>query len=861
MKQLILGMMAHVDSGKTSLSEAMLYTTGTIQKLGRVDHKDAYLDTHSLERARGITIFSKQARFSTEQTRVTLLDTPGHADFSAEMERVVPVLDYAVLVISGTDGVQAHTETIWRVLNRYHVPVFLFVNKMDLPGANREEILRELRQRLSPDCVDFSDSAHYMEEAALCDEALLETYMETGTLPENLLAEQIARRRLFPVYFGSALKLEGISEFLSALDRLTLERVYPPEFGATVYQIGRDNQGNRLTYLKVTGGTLRVRTPLQYRTRGEETLEEKVHQIRLYSGRQFEQAEEIPAGTVCAVTGLTGTWPGQGLGAQPDAAAPMLEPVLSYRIRLPEGVDARVMLPKLRQLEEEDPMLRIVWNERLQEIHAELMGAIQIEILKSLILERFDVAVEIDSGHILYRETIADTVEGVGHFEPLRHYAEAHILLEPMEPGSGIVVDTRCSEDMLDRNWQRMILGRLLEKQYPGVLTGSPLTDVKMTLLAGRAHLKHTEGGDFRQATDRAVRQGLMQAKSVLLEPVYRFRLEVPAEQLGRAINDIRAMSGTFQSPEGFGEMVTVTGTAPVAALAEYPTEVAAYTRGRGKLSCTPAGYAPCHNAEQVIAEMGYDPERDVEHPTASVFCAHGAGFNVPWNQVREYMHVDTGLDREQPEEGNLQPVIRTRNLDLDEKELEAIMRREFGEIKRPQYRSAKQEMQRERMQQTNLPKKEYIIVDGYNMIFAWDGLKDLAQTDLDGARNRLMDILSEYRAFRGCELVLVFDAYKVEGNLGSKFDRNKLHVVYTKENETGDLYIEKLANSIGTNYRVRVATSDALIQLSALRSGVLRISAREFEREVQDVQRQIREVVAKSGERPKKEPKPIEKL
>ena len=860
MKQLILGMMAHVDSGKTSLSEAMLYTTGTIQKLGRVDHKDAYLDTHSLERARGITIFSKQARFSTEQTRVTLLDTPGHADFSAEMERVVPVLDYAVLVISGTDGVQAHTETIWRVLNRYHVPVFLFVNKMDLPGANREEILRELRQRLSPDCVDFSDSAHYMEEAALCDEALLETYMETGALPEDLLAEQIARRRLFPVYFGSALKLEGITEFLSALDRLTLERVYPPEFGATVYQIGRDNQGNRLTYLKVTGGTLRVRTPLQYRTRGEETLEEKVHQIRLYSGRQFEQAEEIPAGTVCAVTGLTGTWPGQGLGAQPDAAAPMLEPVLSYRIRLPEDVDARVMLPKLRQLEEEDPMLRIVWNERLQEIHAELMGAIQIEILKSLILERFDVAVEIDSGHILYRETIADTVEGVGHFEPLRHYAEAHILLEPMEPGSGIVVDTRCSEDMLDRNWQRMILGRLLEKQYPGVLTGSPLTDVKMTLLAGRAHLKHTEGGDFRQATDRAVRQGLMQAKSVLLEPVYRFRLEVPAEQLGRAINDIRAMSGTFQSPEGFGEMVTVTGTAPVATLAEYPTEVAAYTRGRGKLSCTPAGYAPCHNAEQVIAEMGYDPERDVEHPTGSVFCAHGAGFNVPWNQVREYMHVDTGLDREQPEEGNLQPVIRTRNLDLDEKELEAIMRREFGEIKRPQYRSAKQEMQRERMQQTAVPKKEYIIVDGYNMIFAWDELKDLAQTDLDGARNRLMDILSEYRAFRGCELVLVFDAYKVEGNLGSKFDRNKLHVVYTKENETGDLYIEKLANSIGTNYRVRVATSDALIQLSALRSGVLRISAREFEREVQDVQRQIREVVAKSGERSKKEPKPLEK-
>lgn len=860
MKQLILGMMAHVDSGKTSLSEAMLYTTGTIQKLGRVDHKDAYLDTHSLERARGITIFSKQARFSTEQTRVTLLDTPGHADFSAEMERVVPVLDYAVLVISGTDGVQAHTETIWRVLNRYHVPVFLFVNKMDLPGANREEILRELRQRLSADCVDFSDSTHYMEEAALCDEALLETYMETGALPDDLLAEQIARRRLFPVYFGSALKLEGITEFLSALDRLTLERVYPPEFGATVYQIGRDNQGNRLTYLKVTGGTLRVRTPVQYRTRGEETLEEKVHQIRLYSGRQFEQAEEIPAGTVCAVTGLTGTWPGQGLGAQSDAAAPMLEPVLSYRIRLPEDVDARVMLPKLRQLEEEDPMLRIVWNERLQEIHAELMGAIQIEILKSLILERFDVAVEIDSGHILYRETIADTVEGVGHFEPLRHYAEAHILLEPMEPGSGIVVDTRCSEDMLDRNWQRMILGRLLEKQYPGVLTGSPLTDVKMTLLAGRAHLKHTEGGDFRQATDRAVRQGLMQAKSVLLEPVYRFRLEVPAEQLGRAINDIRAMSGTFQSPEGFGEMVTVTGTAPVAALAEYPTEVAAYTRGRGKLSCTPAGYAPCHNAEQVIAEMGYDPERDVEHPTGSVFCAHGAGFNVPWHQVREYMHVDTGLDREQPEERDLQPVIRTRNLDLDEKELEAIMRREFGEIKRPQYRSAKQEMQRERMQQTAVPKKEYIIVDGYNMIFAWDELKDLTQTDLDGARNRLMDILSEYRAFRGCELVLVFDAYKVEGNLGSKFDRNKLHVVYTKENETGDLYIEKLANSIGTNYRVRVATSDALIQLSALRSGVLRISAREFEREVQDVQRQIREVVAKSGERPKKELNPLEK-
>ena len=848
MKQLVVGIMAHVDSGKTTLSEAMLYHAGAIKKLGRVDHKDAYLDTHALERQRGITIFSKQAMFSTENMDVTLLDTPGHADFSAEMERVLHVLDYAILVISGTDGVQAHTETVWRLLRRYHVPTFLFVNKMDLAGADKAAVLRDLRKNLSENCLDFTYGEDLSEELAMCDEALLERYMETGEITDGDIAALIRERKLFPCYFGSALKLDGVEEFLTGLDKFTLAPAYPSQFGAKVYKIARDAQGNRLTYLKITGGSLKVRTPLTYIAQTGEMVEEKVNQLRLYSGAKFEPADAVEAGETCAVLGLTKTWPGQGLGCSEDASAPILEPVLSYRIALPAGVDVRLMLPKLQQLEEEDPMLHIVWNEHLQQIHAQLMGEVQIEILKSLIQERFDVAVEVDSGHIMYRETIANTVEGVGHFEPLRHYAEVHLLLEPLEQGSGLVFDTDCSEDVLDRNWQRLILTHLLEKQHVGVLTGSPITDMKITLIAGRSHPKHTEGGDFRQSTYRAVRQGLMQAESVLLEPIYSFRLEVPSNQLGRAINDIRSMSGTFQTPDDYGEMVTLTGTAPVSLMRSYQTEVAAYTRGRGKLSCALSGYAPCHDARKVIEEIGYDPESDVANTPDSVFCAHGAGFNVKWNEVHNYMHVDSGLKDRREADEPLQPRVCTRNLNIDDKELEAIMEREFGAIKRPQYRSARQEMKLERMSRpTPERRKEYVIVDGYNMIFAWENLRPLAEMDLDAARQLLMDQLANYRAFKGCELVLVFDAYRVKGNQGSRFVHHDVHVVYTKENETGDMYIEKLANSIGQNFMVKVATSDALIQLSALRSGVLRISAKEFEREVGDILKQIEDVIGKT--------------
>lgn len=848
MKKIVVGIMAHVDAGKTTLSEAMLYLTGTIKTLGRVDHRDAYLDTHALERERGITIFSKQARLETDEIKMTLMDTPGHADFAAELERVLPVLDYAILVVSGTDGVQAHTETVWRLLARYGVSTFLFVNKMDLAGADRTRVLEQLRKELSENCMDFSGNTDLSEEIAMCDESLLERYVERGTVTDEDISRLILKRKLFPCWFGSALKLDGVAEFLSGLERYTAPPAYPEVFGARVYKIARDAQGNRLTYLKVTGGELRVRSPIAYVDHSGESTEEKVSQLRLYSGAKYETAETVPAGDVCAVLGLTGTWPGQGLGCCADAGAPLMQPVLSYRISFPEGVDAREMLPKLRELEEEDPMLHIVWDAPLRQIHAQLMGEVQIEILKRLIADRFNVDAQVDSGRIMYRETIAGAVEGVGHFEPLRHYAEVHLLLEPLERGSGLVFDTVCSEDILDRNWQRLILTHLEEKQHLGVLTGSPVTDVKFTLIAGRAHAKHTEGGDFRQATYRAVRQGLMQAESILLEPVYSFRLTLPADQLGRAINDIRSMSGTFQVPDDYGADVTLTGTAPVSLMRSYQKEVAAYTRGRGKLSVAMSGYAPCHDADKVIEELAYDPERDVENTPDSVFCAHGAGFTVKWDQVPEYMHVDSGLERREMENETLQPRLYARNLDIDDKELEAIMEREFGAIKRPQYRSAKQEMQLERMQ-ANVPeqRKEYIIVDGYNMIFAWEDLKPLAETELEAARTRLMDMLADYRAFRGCELVLVFDAYRVKGNRGSRFDRHNVHVVYTRENETGDMYIEKLANSIGRNYKVKVATSDALIQLSALRSGILRVSAREFEGEVKGVLEQIKEVAEKT--------------
>ena len=844
MKQLVLGILAHVDAGKTTLSEALLYRTGAIRDLGRVDHKNAHLDTHALERARGITIFSRQARLPLGDTAVTLLDTPGHVDFSAEMERTLQVLDYAVLVISGTDGVQAHTETLWQLLRRYRVPVFVFVTKMDLPGADRAALMADLRAHLSGACVDFTDPDP--EQIALCDEAALEQYLDTGALPDETVRALIRSRKLFPCLFGSGLKLTGVDAFLAALERYAAPPEYPAEFGARVFKIMRDAQGNRLTCLKVTGGQLRVRAPLTYFPRGADTpVQEKVNAIRLYSGEKFDAAETVPAGGVCAVQGLTQTYPGQGLGGAAASMPPSLEPVLTYRIGLPPDVDARAFLPRLRQLEEEDPQLHIVWDEALREIHVQLMGTVQIEVLKSLIRERFDVDVQVDSGRILYQETIAAPVEGVGHFEPLRHYAEVHLLLEPAERGTGLTFDTACSEDVLDRNWQRLILTHLAEKCHRGVLTGAPLTDVKITLLAGRAHVKHTEGGDFRQATWRAVRQGLMQAESVLLEPYYAFRIEVPAEQIGRAISDVRLMSGTFSSPETHGDMAVLTGRAPVATMRDYPAEVAAYTRGRGRISCSVAGYDTCHNAQEVIAESGYDPTRDLDNTPDSVFCAHGAGTVIPWDRVRDYMHIDTGFGKAETQTPPPAPRMFRRRFDLDDRELEEILQREFGPIRRAQYaapvRNAAPGADETERAELFHPRRERVIVDGYNVIFAWDELRALADSGhIDAARERLMDALSNYAAFTRREVVVVFDGYRVPGGQGEKFDRSGLHVVFTRQGETADAYMEKLADEIGKNESVRVVTSDALIQLTALRAGVLRMSAREFRQELAQVAQQL---------------------
>ncbi|MBQ3356240.1 MAG: TetM/TetW/TetO/TetS family tetracycline resistance ribosomal protection protein [Oscillospiraceae bacterium] len=844
MKELAVGIFAQVDAGKTTLSEALLYRTGQLKKLGRVDHGDAFLDHFALERSRGITIFSKQARFQTEELAVTLLDTPGHVDFSPEAERAMQVLDYAILLISATDGVQGHTQTIWKLLRRYHIPTFLFFNKMDLPGADREHLLNDAKANLSSFCCDLSDT----EALALCDETVLEHFLESGTLAPDEVAAMIAQEKLFPCLFGEALNAMGDDALLRALERYTLTPSYPPEFAARVYKISRDAQGNRLAWLKVTGGSLRVRMPLHYNGQDGQAVEEKVTQIRLYSGANFTQAEEAPAGTLCAVTGISGLTAGDRLGAEPQSASPLLTPVMTYRIRLPQNTDARTALPKLKQLEDEEPQLHIVWDERLREIHAQLMGQVQIEVLQSLIRERFELDVIIDSGRVCYRETIRSTVEGVGHFEPLRHYAEVHLLLEPLPQGSGLVFASACSEDSLDRNWQRLILTHLAEKQHLGVLAGFPITDMKITLSAGRAHLKHTEGGDFRQATYRAVRQGLMQAESVLLEPFYKFTLSVPADQIGRAINDIRAMGGSFEPPAEVEDGMRLTGRAPVSELQDYMAQVVSYTKGRGRLLCEADGYAPCHNADQVIEAAAYDPERDLENTPDSVFCAHGGGFTVKWNQVFEHMHLDSVL-RPKREDAPVQ--VRTQNLDLDEKELQRIMEREFGPEKyvlhRPPPKAEASEI--------TLPprKKDYLIVDGYNMIFAWDGLREQAQSDLPGARERLLDILSNYCGYRPCELVVVFDSYRVKGGVGSKTKHDNLRVVYTKENESADLYIETLVGKIGKNYAVRVATSDALIQLSALRSGVLRISASELLGEIEQVNEKIAAVIRQLREEAKR--------
>ena len=828
-----IGLLAHVDAGKTTLSEALLYVSGARRTLGRVDHKDAFLDTHALERARGITIFSKQARLETENRAVTLVDTPGHVDFSAEAERTMPILDCAVLVISGTDGVQAHTLTLWRLLERYHVPTFLFINKMDLPVPEREKLLTQLQEQLSPGCVDFSgDFEEIAESAAMCDEALLENYLESGTVTVGNLRGLIAQRKLFPCCFGSALKLTGVEELLAVLDSYAPEKEYPDAFAARVYKISRDPQGNRLTWLKVTGGELKVRSVLSYVNQKNEPREEKAVQLRCYSADKFTAPETVPAGNIAAVTGLSETYAGQALGAETFSLPPALEPVMTYRVNLPKGSDPAVVMPKLRQLEEEDPQLHLVWEGG--QIHVQIMGRVQLEIFRSLVLQRFNLEVTLDDRRIFYKETIENTVEGVGHFEPLRHYAECHLLLEPLPRGSGLVFDTVCPLDVLDVNYQRLILTHLEEKIHRGVLTGAPITDMKITLLVGKAHLKHTEGGDFRQATYRAVRQGLMEAKSVLLEPWYDFVLTMPTEQIGRAITDVRAMGGEFDVPEASGGLSILKGQVPASEVKDYADTVAAYTQGRGRMQLTLHGYAPCHNADEVIAEISYEPEADLENTPDSVFCAHGAGFNVKWNEVKNHMHLESGLKEEKA------PQIITRNIRYDDKELEKIMEREFGPLRTPLYN----------VKSTNRPateeitirplKQKYIIVDGYNIIFAWENLAARARSDLDAARRQLCDLLSSYAGFTKCRLVVVFDGYKQKGNPGEKSQFHNIQVVYTREGETADAYIEALVHEIGSNYAVRVATSDGLVQLSSLRSGVLRMSARELQLEVEEARKEM---------------------
>lgn len=844
-KHTVLGIVAHVDAGKTTLSEAMLYLSGKIKKLGRVDHRDSFLDTHSLERQRGITIFSKQAQIRLERHLVTLLDTPGHVDFAAEAERSMQVLDEAVMVISASGGVQAHTETLWRLMERYGLPCFLFVTKMDLPNPGRGELMAQLQKRLSPVCVDFTlPEEALQEQIALTDEAAMEEYLAAGRISRETIRRLIAGRRLFPCFFGSGLKTEGVEEFLRALDALIPEKTYGEAFGAKVYKVARDAQGKRLSYMKITGGELKVRDLIRYRDEKGSALEEKVSQIRLYSGMKYEAVERAVPGQVCAVLGLSACRPGQGLGAEADAAAAVLEPVLSYRVILPKGCDPALMLPKMQQLGQEDPQLHIRWNEALSEISVQLMGKVQTEVLKSLVKERFDVDIQLDTGRILYKETIADTVEGVGHFEPLRHYAEVHLILEPLPRGSGIVLDSVCSEDQLDRNWQRLILSHLQEKPHLGVLTGSPITDVKISLAAGKAHDKHTEGGDFRQATYRAVRQGLMQAKSLLLEPWYRFEMAVPQEQIGRAISDVRTMNGEFDSPEEAGELMLLRGSAPVAAMNGYMEELIAYTRGRGRLSLQSDGYKPCPEQEAVVAALGYDARSDVENTADSVFCAHGAGVNIRWDKVKDYMHLESCL---RTKEAAAIPAPRYP-ISIDERELEAIMTREFGPIKRPLYSKAERNEAPERPAVFQ-SRKKYVIIDGYNLIFAWDELKDLARERLDLARGRLMDMLSNYAGFTQTELVLVFDGFRTPGNPGSRQEYHNIHVVFTRDGETGDAYIEKIANQIGKNEDVRVVTSDNLIRLSALRSGVLRCSSGEFIQELEGTLEQMAELLKKTNQ------------
>lgn len=876
-KHICLGVLAHVDAGKTTLAEGILYLTGAIRNLGRVDHQDAFLDNFALERARGITIFSKQAEVQVGDTAVTLIDTPGHVDFSAEMERTLGILDYAVLVISGADGVQSHVETLWRLLAKYEIPVFLFVNKMDQPGTDPDALLAELQKKLDGRCLRFSDAEFsdpdFQENIALCDEALLERYLEAGTISREDISGLIAKRKVFPCYFGSALRLSGVEALLEGICSLAEQKKYREAFGARVYKISRDSQGNRLTHLKVTGGRLKVKELLTNRKKDsasqEGIWEEKVNQIRIYSGASFQAVGEAEAGMVCAVTGLTQTRCGEGLGAELESVIPVLEPVLSYQIQLPEDCDVHQTYRKLLQLEEEEPELHITWNEQLNEIYAQLMGEVQIEVLKNLIRDRFDLEVEFGAGHIVYKETIAEPVIGIGHFEPLRHYAEVHLLLEPGEPGSGLQFAAACSEDVLDRNWQRLILTHLEERQHPGVLTGSEITDMKITLLAGRAHLKHTEGGDFRQATYRAVRQGLKRGKPVLLEPVYEFRIEVPAENAGRAMTDIQKRKGSFAPMELQGEMAVLAGSAPVATMRGYQTELISYTRGRGRMSCSLKGYEPCHNAEEVIAARGYDSEADTENPTGSVFCAHGAGFVVSWDLVPEYAHLDTehllaAADRaEASEHAQIErqdrrtevPPAAGRSGERSERmitseEIEAIFERTYGTARRekeqPGWKLRRRISHGEPPVRTGAlsrpaVQEEYLLVDGYNIIFAWPELKELAASNIEAARTKLMDILSGYQGYRKMQLILVFDAYRVEGGQGSIQKYHDIYVVYTKEAETADQYIEKTVHAIGRKYQVTVATSDALEQVIILGQGGRRMSAANLREEIERTGEEIR--------------------
>ncbi|SHO42993.1 translation factor GTPase family protein [Anaerocolumna xylanovorans] len=851
MKKLVIGILAHVDAGKTTLSESMLYLSGKIGKLGRVDKKDAYLDTYELEKERGITIFSKQAIFDIGETQITLLDTPGHVDFSAEMERTLGVLDYAVLVISGADGIQGHTKTLWHLLDKYQIPVFLFINKMDQEGTNKDKLIKELKQ-LEDGCINFEDETDgFYEQLAMCDEIMMESYLETGRIEMVQMKEAIKKRRVFPCFFGSALKVEGVEQLLHGIEKYATIPSYPNEFGARIFKITRDEQGNRLTHLKLTGGRLKVKDTL---TNG--TWEEKVNQIRLYSGEKYEVAGEIEAGSICAAVGLSMTKAGEGLGIERAIHTPVLEPVLSYQIILPKDCDPRVMLPKLRCLEEEEPQLHIVWDEQLKEIQAQIMGEVQIEILCHLIESRFGIPVVFGDGRIVYKETIADTVEGVGHFEPLRHYAEVHLLLEPGEPGSGLVFGLNCSEDILGKSWQRLILTHLEEKAHKGVLTGAAVTDMKITLVSGRAHNKHTEGGDFREATYRAVRQGLKEAKSVLLEPYYTFQLELPERMVGRAMTDIEKMCGTSEIAQTHNGMAFLRGSAPVITMRNYQKEVAAYTQGLGRLFCSLKGYEPCHNAEEVIESIGYDSERDMENPTGSVFCAHGAGFLVDWYEVKNYMHMEGYLKEKTnlPKEavGNKPTQAEDRWISLEEVDKiigsisYANQGRKSGWKKRKtaleNYYESISSGKAGNMGIQKETREEYLLVDGYNIIFAWPELSELAEDNMDGARMKLLDSLSNYQGIRKCRIIVVFDAYRVQGHLEEVIDYHNIHMVYTKEAQTADQYIEKFAHDNQKRYNIVVATSDGLQQVIIRGAGCSLLSARELKEDMEEASERMRQ-------------------